>query len=853
MIKLTFPERIFNLACFQREYFGLMQSSISSEMPQIVINRSNNTDIDWSYLLLCASIFAQSDNSNIVDAALRISQHCLQIEQTNNAYKSAAVAILEMLTNRLAINLAIDRQLISNDYRRYFPALFKLKCVQRDIEHSIVSPTGDIKYLNKFQRMVYSSTVELDKQFVSISAPTSAGKSFILYNVLVNILADKQAIKNIVYIVPTRALISQVETDIKNALLKENIKPFGVYSFPQIEKESVVDHSNVFVFTQERLHWFRTENPEIPIHYLIVDEAHKIQDGSRGILLQQEIEELLNSFPSLKVYFSSPFTTNPELLLNGYYGQENAAVVKLNYVTVNQNLLFVSPELTDSKQWKVSLCHEKGRMDLGHLHLSSRPTSDSKKILFISELFAGDQGGVIIYANGAADAERNALVLYAIREQVDFQPSQNILNLIEFTKKTVHKDYRLITCLKRGVAFHYGNMPQLLRAEIERLFKEGELKFIICTSTLLEGVNLPARTLIINKPTRGKNQPMNSSDFWNLAGRAGRWGMEFQGNIVCIEPDTWVNTPDPKDRGVKIQRAIELDDEETEELIDFIKSNSPRSIAISKPKYEAAFSYFYTLFLNDKLDFALQGNAQLAKRLAPVFARLKDKIMISDVIIRRNPGISPIAMQSTYEYFVNYKEDLQNLIPMLPEMENAVNLSYIPLIRRISRLLSGDNERLAYPHALLVVDWMRGMPLPVLISKNHKYWQRKGSKKSIDSVIRDIMKAVEEYARFKFAKFSSCYIDILRSAFNDVNRPELSDKIPRLQMWLEFGVSQTTQLSFISLGLSRNTAIALSEYVKQDNLSSEECSDWLKRTNLTEFDISSIMLEEINKKVLAVD
>ena len=91
--------------------------------------------------------------------------------------------------------------------------------------------------------------------------------------------------------------------------------------------------------------------------------------------------------------------------------------------------------------------------------------------------------------------------------------------------------------MKRGVAFHFGNMPSLIRLEIERLFRSGKIRFLVCTSTLIEGVNLSCRTIVLRGPRKGIDHPMGPHDFWNLAGRAGRWGDEFQGNIICIDPE----------------------------------------------------------------------------------------------------------------------------------------------------------------------------------------------------------------------------------------------------------------------------------------------------------------------------
>ncbi|WP_244486618.1 helicase-related protein [Aureimonas sp. Leaf324] len=106
----------------------------------------------------------------------------------------------------------------------------------------------------------------------------------------------------------------------------------------------------------------------------------------------------------------------------------------------------------------------------------------------------------------------------------------------------MHPEFLLASLVVLGVAFHFGNMPSLLRLEIERLFRAGKIRFLVCASTLIEGVNLSCRTIVVRGPRKGKGHPMEPHDFWNLAGRAGRWGDEFQGNIICIDPrngDAW--------------------------------------------------------------------------------------------------------------------------------------------------------------------------------------------------------------------------------------------------------------------------------------------------------------------------
>jgi hypothetical protein len=109
------------------------------------------------------------------------------------------------------------------------------------------------------------------------------------------------------------------------------------------------------------------------------------------------------------------------------------------------------------------------------------------------------------------------------------------------------------------------------------------------------------------------------------------------------------------------------------------------------------------------------------------------------------------------------------------------------------------------------------------------------------------MKDIEEFARFKFAKYSSCYIDILRYFLSEKGHANLLGDIPQLNIWLEFGVSQQTQISLISLGLTRNSAIVISEFIANDKLNRQQCLEWLKTNDPEVLSISPIMTKEIER------
>ncbi|MEZ4972716.1 MAG: DEAD/DEAH box helicase [Cyclobacteriaceae bacterium] len=836
-------QRIYNLESTQRQLKSILIDSVSSNFINLAWEHDKERileNVDWNNLLSCASILAQSQELDPLDSALRIAQHCLNNPKTNESQKTAAAVILETLTNKPAIELAIKRKLIQSEYRDSIPLPLKIEILNRDIFNTLIGKDDSLIFLNRFQKEVYESYLKTD--LLSISAPTSAGKSFILERIILEEITRLDSLKHIVFIVPTRALISQVEQEIRLMLYGNGLEDIYLTTVPQQPDESFSTSSKIFVFTQERLHWFRTEMPSFKIDLLIIDEAHKIADGNRGILLQQKIEELISDFPDVKIYFSSPFTSNPEFLLEDLSKAKTKAPIKTEFISVNQNLIYVSQKRRKPLDWEVKLCSKRGTIELGKITLKYRPTPESKRLIFVAAELADPTGGNIIYTNRASDAEKAAQILMDTLPDEYSTTDEEIEELIKLVKKTVHSRYVLSKVLKKKIAFHYGNMPLIIRQEIERLFKNGKIHFIICTSTLLEGVNLPAKSIFIRRPTRGIGNPMNDADFWNLAGRAGRWGKEFQGNVVCVEPDLWERPPTVDRKKLEIRKAVDNISNRKDELIAFIQQGTPRAVANRNLDLEYGFVYYYIKYLRNNLI----PNNDLTVELQNIFSSIRSSIEIPDEIIFRNPGISPIAQQNILNYFRSDLDSPEQLVPDLPESLDAVNNSYKGIVETINKFLSGDPIELAIYQAILIVNWMKGYPLTALIDSSFKYWQTRAPRK-IDQVIRDTMKDIEEFARFKFAKYSSCYIDILRFHFTQIGRDDLSNQIPKLNIWLEFGVSQQTQISLISLGLSRNTAITLSEFIANDNLSRVECMDWLIKNEVSGFDISPIMINEISR------
>ena len=849
------PEKLIELDGFQELYQDLLLQSIGAQFP-LISKDFECSSIDWHYMLKCASILARSEIGACQDAALRIAHYCLNSKLEHSSYKIASGIILDTLTNTPSLKLAIRRNLIPENFEENIPFPLYLDMIQRRIKFSILnSEDNKIVSINRFQKSVYASAQ--NKQWLSISAPTSAGKSFILRRIVEDsLMAGKEKI--IVFMVPTRALIQQVEFEIIDALNERGLNDVLISSVPSLpngwNKKRIV-----LILTQERLQWLLSDYPTFRPQLLIVDEAQKIGDGTRGVLLEQVIQETCRRNNSVRVYFSSPMTENPEFLLK--QAPENSINVPISseQVAVNQNLIWVSQVPTKAKQWQMELCYKEKILKIGKFEVSDRPAKKSMRLPIVAFSLARRSGGNLIYVNGAADAEKTALQFWTLQGKECETEDEEMIELINLIKKVINKDYILVQVLSRRVAFHYGNMPLLIRNEIERLFISGKIDFLVCTSTLIEGVNLPAKSIFLRGPKKGIKKPMSEIDFWNLAGRAGRQGKEFQGNVICIDPSdkVWGDGPPRNKRKYPITSTVnEVLQKKGSHLVKFISDGTPRKVAASEPELEYAFTYLlgehirYGQLNKSPVISRYPSSQELIDQMENECASVLEKIEIPKQIIYKNPGISPLAQQSLLDYFSSFEREYSELIPALPESDEAFE-SYVRVIGRISKHLLGDPPQLNEYRAVIVINWMRGYGLAWIIERNWGYWRKRiDKKKTLPGVIRDTMRDIEEFARFKFAKYSSCYIDILKYFLEDKGCTDLAKDLPKLNIWLEFGASQQTQISLMSLGLSRTAAIALSELIVHDNYDTDQCLEWLSTVNLESLELSPIIIQEVTHIVI---
>lgn len=432
-------------------------------------------------------------------------------------------------------------------------------------------PSEENSYFLRSQKAVFDHISE--DSFFSYSGPTSMGKSFVM-RMFIRERIKKSPDSNFAIIVPTKALINEVSKELADslgALLREYDYRIVVSAGAVILQEKSAHHY-IFVMTPERLMYLLIGYADIPIHYLFIDEAQNISEkAGRSAFYYQIVGMLYRKEQRPNVIFASPHIPNPdiylELIPNSIEGER--VQMTSSFTPVSQEKFLIDLQVGQLGYYN-SLTQELrtvSSFDMSRTFLS-----------FVSELGAGKKS--IIYCNAKVKVVEFACE-YA--EELNDKNDPELIALAEEIREQVHEDYYLAGTVEKGVAYHVGYLPTSIRLRIEELFRkrDGGIHTIFCTSTLLEGVNLPADNLFITDYKNG-SYPMSAVEFRNLIGRVGRLQYTLYGNVflMCL-PEVKI---EPKNYVTLLQKEVEpqslsivtIDEKEKEYVIECLKKGQTK-------------------------------------------------------------------------------------------------------------------------------------------------------------------------------------------------------------------------------------------------------------------------------------
>jgi hypothetical protein len=172
-------------------------------------------DADWQRLILAGSILARSGKRDEQDAALRIAVAAITLVE-DGTVRDAGAVLLSKLSNFRTVTLAEDRGLVADGLDARLGVSLRLETQRREMDRSVlVETTGRWMEVNEFQQRFWTSASEA--KWLSASAPTASGKTFLVLQWLVDQLGAGEA-TIAVYLAPTRALVSEIETNLLRLL-----------------------------------------------------------------------------------------------------------------------------------------------------------------------------------------------------------------------------------------------------------------------------------------------------------------------------------------------------------------------------------------------------------------------------------------------------------------------------------------------------------------------------------------------------------------------------------------------------------------------------------------------------------
>lgn len=459
----------------------------------------------YEILLAIAICFTNADDTNVQQLGYRIVvEYC---NQTNDYIPLYEIAVNKGL---YPVSKFIEQHYIDDSKRNFF--------TEWNDAFTEQYVSGEVCRSEQQNSLVHFFESKKNDT-VSVIAPTSYGKSELILSAV-----KEYAGKKICVLTPTKALLIQT---------KKRVQQISKGIFPKIvvhpEMYNPNDSSCLAVLTQERLLRIFKKDPQLSFDCIIVDEAHEmLEDDSRSRTLANVIIVAQKRNPEVAFKFLTPFLADSTNL-------------KARYTTYDIEGFKVSEYIKTEKYFLYDLRNHTGLKLYDQFLNKYLPISDNRNLGFEEDIVkAYSAGKNIIYLNKPTDIERFALALADVLPEVD---SELIQTACDNISEYLQPQYNLLTCLRKGIIYHHGSVPDAIRIYIEDLYKKYDaVRYVITSSTLLSGVNLPAERMFILDNKRGRSN-LSHDSFKNLVGRVCRFSEIFNdetGNLHRLEPQIYL-------------------------------------------------------------------------------------------------------------------------------------------------------------------------------------------------------------------------------------------------------------------------------------------------------------------------
>lgn len=560
-----------------------------------------------------------------------------------------------------------------------------------------------------------------------VQMPTSAGKTKATEIIIRSAFLSKRA-SLVVIVAPFRALCHEIRQNLVKAFQGENISIDELSDVLQIDFTiaRLLQGEQVLIVTPEKLHYILRHSVVIAekIGLIVYDEGHQFDNGTRGITYELLLTDLKTKIPqNTQTILISAVIRNAAQVGEWLIGTDAEVVDGVNLVPTfrslafitlqdspKKHLWFVNQQNPDVQEFYVPRIIQQYSLQLRSGERKERifpDLADGKEIALFLGLKLASQGSVAIFCGtkpSISNMCKNIVDRFARGLPIPKPGTFSNANAVEIQRlyflhqMNLGVDAAVTQSAQWGILAHHNNIPHGLRLSIEYAMKEGLVNFIICTSTLAQGVNLPIRYLIVTSVYQGE-EPIKVRDFQNLIGRSGRSGMHTEGSILFADPEIYDdrNGDDyQKSRWEKVKTLLDPINSEPcastlYSIFDPLLSDDKKSTIRMEP-FEFVETYLAgSEALGNKIEALVDDDFSLGGLHTQVVWKLNIVAAIESYLMAHADAADPTLnekeitnlAQGTLAYFLANQEEreqivklflelAQNIIEKIPELEKRV-------------------------------------------------------------------------------------------------------------------------------------------------------------------------------------
>jgi ATP-dependent RNA helicase HelY len=378
---------------------------------------------------------------------------------------------------------------------------------------------------------------------VLVAAPTGAGKT-IIGEFAVDLVINSGG--KCFYTTPIKALSNQKFTEL---CAKYGESKIGLLT----GDTSINSEAQIVIMTTEVLRNMIYSNSKTidDLKYVVMDEVHYLADKFRGAVWE---EILIHLSDAVQIISLSATVSNAEEFgewLQTVRGETEVIVSEIRPVPLYQHVLFGN-RLIDLFGENQKLNPELTRLERDsyrQVRGNWRDKPKGPKPLMRSEVIEKlDREGLLpaitfIFSRNNCDAAVRQCLTAGIkltntdeRKIIRSVIAKNMKNLAE-EDLVVLGYYEWADALERGIAAHHAGLLPAFKVTVEELFQQGLVKAVFATETLALGINMPARTVVLEKLSKWNGEghvAISPGEYTQLTGRAGRRGIDIEGNAVIL-------------------------------------------------------------------------------------------------------------------------------------------------------------------------------------------------------------------------------------------------------------------------------------------------------------------------------